>query len=449
MKVFYSFLLLVALALTACNNEQDSVSMLKLADDTSTSFVIDAVDNLEATIKFTADASWTASVNEVTAKKSDKTVTWLMLSEYSGGAGEHAITVSLTKNYSGASRKAEIRIVCGESIVTINVEQTAETVAGETVKRIKEMQYEQQYYSEMIDNPQLVFGKSVAVLSYDEDGRLSRVNVTEDENREMEFIFDYNVLGKINISTVYADSVQSGTNAVITLDEKGYVVKVQAEENGQSGLSDIVSFGYTEDGRLENIKISGESDDEVLQLSYEDGYLTKIKDEIGSESDEILFDIPTFYSNKYPNNGMIDMFAFTGMADGFDYVFWLGKTGKTSDYILEKVINLRSVSDESIAQSGMVPVSEYEVGDVISTYSSTSTKLDDYSTVTCEYDSENNLSKLTKALKYEVVKYTYHQVVTDEKATIDNMDFYRTKTQLVGKESVDEGFDYDVYTFKY
>lgn len=88
MKVFYSFLLLVALALTACNNEQDSVSMLKLADDTSTSFVIDAVDNLEATIKFTADASWTASVNEVTAKKSDKTVTWLMLSEYSGGAGD-------------------------------------------------------------------------------------------------------------------------------------------------------------------------------------------------------------------------------------------------------------------------------------------------------------------------------------------------------------------------
>ena len=86
---------------------------------------------------------------------------------------------------------------------------------------------------------------------------------------------------------------------------------------------------------------------------------------------------------------MIDMFAFTGMADGFDYVFWLGRTGKTSDYILEKVINLRSVSDESIAQSGMVPVSEYEVGDVISTYSSTSTKLDDYSTVTCEYDAEN------------------------------------------------------------
>ena len=69
--------------------------------------------------------------------------------------------------------------------------------------------------------------------------------------------------------------------------------------------------------------------------------------------------------------------------------------------------------------------------------------------VFAKYDSENNLSKLTKALKYEVVKYTYHQVVTDEKATIDNMDFYRTKTQLVGKESVDEGFDYDVYTFKY
>lgn len=134
MKAFYSFLLLVAVALTACD-EEITKKLIQLADGTSTSLVFNADENGDATIKFTADAAWTASVSEVAASKSGESISWLKLSSYGGDAGENTITVSLLKNYTGASRKAEIKIVCGDSEIVITVEQKGESSAG--TKKLK------------------------------------------------------------------------------------------------------------------------------------------------------------------------------------------------------------------------------------------------------------------------------------------------------------------------
>lgn len=129
MKAFYSFLLLVAVALTACD-EAITKKLIQLADGTSTSLVFNADENGDATIKFTADAAWAASVSEIAASKSGESISWLKLSSYGGGAGENTITVSLLKNYTGTSRKAEIKIVCGDSEIVITVEQKGESSAG-------------------------------------------------------------------------------------------------------------------------------------------------------------------------------------------------------------------------------------------------------------------------------------------------------------------------------
>ena len=110
MKAFYSLLLLMAVTLTACD-ETITEKFLQLADGTSTSLVFNADENTEATIKFTADAAWTASVSEVAASKSGESISWLKLSAYGGEAGDCTITASITRNYTGASRKAEIKIV--------------------------------------------------------------------------------------------------------------------------------------------------------------------------------------------------------------------------------------------------------------------------------------------------------------------------------------------------
>ena len=140
MKTFYSFLLLMAVALTACD-EVLTEKLIQLADGTSTSLVFDADATGETTIKFTADEAWTASVSEVASSKSGESISWLTLSSYGGNAGENSITINLLKNFTGETRKAEIKIVCGDSEVVISVEQKGEASTGAVVKPIKQIAY--------------------------------------------------------------------------------------------------------------------------------------------------------------------------------------------------------------------------------------------------------------------------------------------------------------------
>lgn len=340
MKAFYSFLLLVAVAFTACD-EAITKKLIQLADGTSTSLVFNADENGDATIKFTADAAWTASVSEVAASKSGESISWLSLSPYGGEAGENTITVSLLKNYTGASRKAEIKIVCGDSEVIITVEQKGENVA----KKIKEIQYEYIYNSEKIENPDLKPGKNTAVFEYDSQDRVTSIDLNDDENGESKATIDYSNDGIINISVKYASDPQAGTESKITLNDNGYAVKIQAKENHYSEYIDVVNFEYTNDGRLgKMIFPKGHYDEEldryveeVYSLKYDKGYLTNIiYNGDNSESDNIAFNIPEFYPNNYPNNGMIDMFAFLEMSNGFNYAFWIGRLGKQVIIYLKK-----------------------------------------------------------------------------------------------------------------
>ena len=51
MKAFYSLLLLLAVALTSCDEFLGTQDQIELADGTSTSLVVSADENLEAAIK--------------------------------------------------------------------------------------------------------------------------------------------------------------------------------------------------------------------------------------------------------------------------------------------------------------------------------------------------------------------------------------------------------------
>jgi len=77
-------------------------------------------------IKFTAQGPWKAEVKEVSTKayaEAAPTVDWLALSQYSGDkAGDYTITLTLKQNFTGKTRKAEIRIICGDTVITITIE---------------------------------------------------------------------------------------------------------------------------------------------------------------------------------------------------------------------------------------------------------------------------------------------------------------------------------------
>ena len=81
-------------------------------------------------IKFTAQGPWKAEVKEVSTKadaEAAPTVDWLALSQYSGDkAGDYTITLTLKQNFTGKTRKAEICIICGDTVITITIEQKAE-----------------------------------------------------------------------------------------------------------------------------------------------------------------------------------------------------------------------------------------------------------------------------------------------------------------------------------
>lgn len=70
-------------------------------------------------------------MTEASTKAEGSSVSWVTLDKYSGNAaGEYTITVFVRKNYTGADRKAYIRITCGSSI-TITIEQKAVTESGD------------------------------------------------------------------------------------------------------------------------------------------------------------------------------------------------------------------------------------------------------------------------------------------------------------------------------
>lgn len=133
-QVFFIFLTL--LVLVACDKENDTPNEITLTEGTTSSQTVYADETTKTNgIKFSAKASWTATVKEVVASKAGgSAVDWLKLSVYEGEAGEHSLSLILKENYTGTDRKAEIKIVSGGATIAIDVAQKATTKDGEILK---------------------------------------------------------------------------------------------------------------------------------------------------------------------------------------------------------------------------------------------------------------------------------------------------------------------------
>lgn len=101
----------------------------------------DEIEKKDA-VSFNVAQAWTATVSDVVMRSVNGNVEWLQLSAYSGLAGNQSISISLMPNFTGESRKAEIKIVSGDDTITVIVEQKATTNDNKvpqhkTVKKIK------------------------------------------------------------------------------------------------------------------------------------------------------------------------------------------------------------------------------------------------------------------------------------------------------------------------
>ena len=466
MKAFYSFLLLVAVALTACD-ETITEKFLQLADGTSTSLVFNADENTEATIKFTADAAWTASVSEVAASKSGESISWLKLSAYGGEAGDCTITASITRNYTGASRKAEIKIVCGDSEIVITVEQKGETSAGTVAKKIKKIVYTEE------DNSAVDEGRTPnkysrdMEFSYYDDGTVARItmNDVEDEydyETTTIYSFNYDVVGEIQMEEKEVGESGETYNYVIKLDDRGNATEFRSSGNSRP----MATFGYTNDVRLAKVEAYDEYSDGSVDyrttFDYENGMITKISDFDGYDTDTYELD-DTYYTNKYPNNGMIDMMAYMvepGEDDDISILFYIGCLGKTSDYLLEKsfimddaLIDANGEIDYEYCIKRKEPNKTIEEGEYTSVEYSEGPSPIEY-----EFDADGNVTKITESTSYKVYNISYEIKTTEELLTaivrnpendeIEEISYYKTESIETSKY-VKSGKDYRTYTISY
>ena len=458
MKAFYSLLLLLAVALTSCDEVLGTQDQIELADGTSTSLIFNADESGDATIKFVAEAAWTASVSEITASKSGESISWLKLSSYGGEAGEYTITVSLTKNFTGASRKAEIKIVCGESEVVITIEQKGETSTGVVAKKIKEIVYKETDNSSVDTNDTPYEEEYSLKFSYGNDGSVARIideriDSYDGEKSTYTYNFNYDIVGEIQVERKNSRYDETD-NYIVKLDDRGNATEVS--KNGKK----LASFGYTNDVRLAKmVQYDEYNDDEVDYqdiFTYDNGVFSKYTttDNGDGENDEYIFDA-SYFANKYPNNGMIDMMGFIGGGFDYDFLFYIGRLAKTSDYCLEKI-----PGDGCYGDNISHPIETKGPNQYIKTVTGKSADYSDEPTpVEYKFDEDKNLTEVKIIYPYKINEYSYEVWTTDKYEERPEWNeelqqevmvkYYFTTTKNHKSEYVKSGNDYYTYTISY
>lgn len=308
-------------------------------------------------IKFTTQGPWKAEVEEVTTRAEEtaaKTVDWLTLSQYSGDkAGDYTITLTLKQNFTGKSRKAEIRIICGDTMITITVEQKAEKEDGVKLRRVKSVNFTETYGSGYAEHEGNSGDKAVYTYSYDEQGRVAKVVEqwdASDTEREVDtYQFDYYIVGEITIDhhneSFYEESngqqhkSESDEKFFLTLNSQGNVTSIKESDDYDRTDTKV---GYTEDSRLGKLWEDKDKDgyEWYEKFFYTDGLLTKAEIyESGYDTDVQEFKADELYPNRYPATGTnIDFNAFlfeVGMDDIEPILYQIGLLGKGSDCLME------------------------------------------------------------------------------------------------------------------
>ena len=131
MKQLYLLTLLAILALTGCKKDDFTDTPPPAPKPTltveQTEYTLDAAEERNATVAFTAVADWTLSVVYDDAESS---ADWLSVTPMSGTAGEQAVELSATRNFRASARTAYADLACGEQSVRLTVTQTA--ASGDT-----------------------------------------------------------------------------------------------------------------------------------------------------------------------------------------------------------------------------------------------------------------------------------------------------------------------------
>ena len=255
--------MLLLLLFTACSSDDDPTKEIVLDKTTPTSQTIYSDEtSAKEGISFTATENWAAVVNDISTRAEGR-VDWLELSQYNGGPGTYTLGITIAKNDTGSDRKAEIKIVCGGTTITVIVEQKAVTSdeagkepgvdpekpqAKRKVKTIKMYQEPDEY--DKNNGIKDIYLTDQFDLSYDDKGRIVKFGLTETDiiyPTSYETIsFNYKKQGNgnlmIEVESKYNDETYSDME-YLYCDHTGKVVSAKEVENDKE-IGDINEYQY-------------------------------------------------------------------------------------------------------------------------------------------------------------------------------------------------------------
>lgn len=329
---------------TACSNDDSNEPKqeITLSENTQKQQTIYA-DNANAPegISFEANGSWKATVKEISAARAENNgIEWLSLSQYEGGAGTITLNLIIKENNTGNDRKAEITIICGNSKITISVEQKATLENGNLPDGpiINKSKLIKKITCTESDYPNDIY---ICEFTYDDKGRVTNISDSYRYNSTThKTTCSFTYLGnKVSYITHngYEGEGEAGGGEII-LNEKGYAVSgnfYDIHDNKKDEWNS--SWTYAPNGYLTRYA----QDDFTIDFKWENKNLSLLEDKNSSENERFTYD--TNIKNKANIDYNYLIIAFLSgtsenlpLASGDDWGFtgMFGYLGKRSENVV-------------------------------------------------------------------------------------------------------------------
>ena len=452
---FWSLLLLSAL-LCGCSDDDGGggtppTTEIELSEGTPQKQEVFADETSASSkgISFTTNGAWKAVVEEVPASKAAQPADWVALSQYSGDkAGSYTLTVSLMPNFSGKERQAVIRIICGDSEITITIVQKGQMESGKAPRMVKKISYKEDFGKEA----EYHWGKpenATFTYAYDERGRVVRIDCTTAFDGSDSYTFDYGVVGEITMTN--KDMTGEVTmKTVATLDEAGRIVKLE-NPNDPDGYQSAYAFGYNEAGQLAKVSyLDKGAKGNWTRFDYTDGLMNKITEWWHGEETVTELPVDVLYPNRYPANlANIDLNFPEWFGDEeLDLLLGMRLLGTGCRYLKE----VSMLYDEDDMNSAIDPNMGYPNPNTTISKSYTYIKEPEtgHDRQIYELDSEGYVTKFYSHLPYEIIKVTYEIVVGNELLDPNHPELgYRGEVRNRKETKVGEDKNTYTYTVEY
>ena len=309
-RIAFVIMLVFGTLLAGCQKE-DKTTTLTGYDESRLSLTAFA-DNasIEGGFTFTAAADWYTQVSYDTPVKSG-TNEWITLEPANGSAGTITINIELQPNTTGTNRTATIKIICGDTVLTITVTQRADdapstgdpTIPGTFDPAITITSIEST--SEWNGNAKFYFEYDSVLMSNglprlkkmwtdDAEAEDANGNVTR---AHAEYIFTY------ENNTMIATSYMDGTlidRQIATIGNNGYIEQLVRESEGAvsskpyrryapaaNDITFITSYTYTynNEGYLEKTVETSDFSSSVynFDFSWNNGNLSQLNWDNGND----------------------------------------------------------------------------------------------------------------------------------------------------------------------